>query len=388
MTDVLKASGPRDLLAYVPSALGFQPRDSVVLLVLEGGRVGPVMRQDLPPAADRGTVRELVDGLAAFAARVEPAAVLAVVYRDARLPRRLVEVLRHALGRHGIGLQDAWHVGGGRYRCLTCSGSCCPADGRPVRDLESSAVLAELVFRGMAPVAGRSELAGDLSPLPADEQPVVAAAAAEEALRLSDGRSPARSRVGALACWRSALADWPTLPEPAVTGRLVAAVADVRVRDAVMLTAVPGSGTVPDRMAAGVLDAEVARCLDQVFGVLSGDRRDPDAPAVPGPLPDDDLARAVEGLLRHVARAAAGTRRAAAPLSLLAWLAWWCGDGARAWVYLDHALAADPGYSLARLLATALEGALGPGWTRAGRRDERLLRPDRETSDPRSGWPT
>jgi hypothetical protein len=388
MPDVLRASGPRDLLAYVPSALGFQPRDSLVLVALDGRRVGPVLRQDLPPAADRGTVRQLVAGLAAFAARVEPRSVLAVAYSDARLPRRLVEVLRHALDLHGIALDDAWHVGGGRYRCLTCTGSCCPADGRPVRELESSLVLAELVLRGRAPVADRSELAGDLSPLPAAEQPVVAAAAAEEALRLTDGRSPARSRLGALACWRSALADWPTLPEPRVTGRLVAAVADVRVRDAVMLTAVPGSGTVPDRMAAGVLDAEVARCLDHVFGVVSGDRCDGEGPARPGPVPDDDLARAAEGVLRHVARGAAGTRGAAAPLSLLAWLAWWCGDGARAWVYVDHALAADPAYSLALLLATVLERALGPGWTRAGRRDAGLLGPDRETSGPRGGWQT
>jgi hypothetical protein len=120
-------------------------------------------------------------------------------------------------------------------------------------------------------------------------------------------------------------------------------------------------------MVAGLLDAEVVRCLDQVFGVGPAHRRDGDGRATDGPWPDEELARAPEGLLRHVARGAAGTPQAAAPLSLLAWLAWWCGDGARAWVYVDHALAADPGYSLARLLATTLEHALGPGWVRRSR---------------------
>ncbi|WP_448629283.1 DUF4192 family protein [Cellulomonas soli] len=53
-------------------------------------------------------------------------------------------------------------------------------------------------------------------------------------------------------------------------------------------------------------------------------------------------------------------------LTLLALLAWWCGDGARAQVLLERALADEPAHRLALLLAEALEAALPPGWVRAG----------------------
>jgi len=49
---------------------------------------------------------------------------------------------------------------------------------------------------------------------------------------------------------------------------------------------------------------------------------------------------------------------------LLATLAWWQGDGARAAVLLGRALRDDPTYRLAQLLRSALEAGLAPGWAR------------------------
>ena len=57
----------------------------------------------------------------------------------------------------------------------------------------------------------------------------------------------------------------------------------------------------------------------------------------------------LEALVAH------GRAGAQAPaLTLLALLAWWRGDGARARVLLDRALEDDPDYRLARLLDDAL----------------------------------
>jgi hypothetical protein len=53
-----------------------------------------------------------------------------------------------------------------------------------------------------------------------------------------------------------------------------------------------------------------------------------------------------------------------APASLLAFTAWQCGDGALANVALDRALAADPGYSMARLLGQAIRAGLPPSAAR------------------------
>ncbi|CAN7424874.1 DUF4192 domain-containing protein [Terrabacter sp. LjRoot27] len=51
----------------------------------------------------------------------------------------------------------------------------------------------------------------------------------------------------------------------------------------------------------------------------------------------------------------------AAPLlSVVASLAWWCGDGARAGVAVDHALALEPDHSLGTLVRDALDHGLRP----------------------------
>jgi hypothetical protein len=54
----------------------------------------------------------------------------------------------------------------------------------------------------------------------------------------------------------------------------------------------------------------------------------------------------------------------AAPATLLAVTTWVRGDGAMANVALDRALGSEPGYSLARLLRTALDACLPPAEVR------------------------
>jgi hypothetical protein len=53
-----------------------------------------------------------------------------------------------------------------------------------------------------------------------------------------------------------------------------------------------------------------------------------------------------------------------APASLLAFTAWQSGDGALANIAIERALAADPGYSMALLLAEAVESGLPPSAAR------------------------
>ncbi|MGH3193064.1 MAG: DUF4192 domain-containing protein, partial [Streptosporangiaceae bacterium] len=54
----------------------------------------------------------------------------------------------------------------------------------------------------------------------------------------------------------------------------------------------------------------------------------------------------------------------AAPASLLAFVAWQCGDGALANVALDRALADDPGYSMALLLRQVISAGAPPSLAR------------------------
>ena len=49
-------------------------------------------------------------------------------------------------------------------------------------------------------------------------------------------------------------------------------------------------------------------------------------------------------------------------LGLLAFLAWWSSDGARADVLAHQALAEEPGHHLAALVVRALDAAAPPPW--------------------------
>lgn len=142
---------------------------------------------------------------------------------------------------------------------------------------------------------------------------------------------------------------------PAALGRLAAALADVPVRDAVLLWCVPGHDDAARSTAVGEAgpDLEDATAA-AIASVVDADR---------AAAPDADRAAAAVAVLEAVA--AHAPRRLAAPaLTLLAFLAWWSGDGGRAGYRLDAALAAEPGHRLARLLDAALRAGLPPGWLR------------------------
>ncbi len=122
------------------------------------------------------------------------------------------------------------------------------------------------------------------------------------------------------------------------------------VRDAVLLDLVPGHERLADRVVAGWSGPEIGAALRAVV--------DPGS----GVAPPERAERAA-----HVLRLVVGHRpRAAVPsLALLGLLAWWVGDGARAAVLVERALADDPGYRLAGLLDDALAAGMPPGWLRA-----------------------
>jgi hypothetical protein len=143
------------------------------------------------------------------------------------------------------------------------------------------------------------------------------------------------------------------LPAPPVLGRLRSALEDVLVRDAVLLLLVPGTGRLPDRLVAGDAGEEVGAALQRVV--------DPGC----GVPPEEVTVRAAERLLRAVGAHAPG--HPAVP-TLLAVLAWWQGDGARAGVLLERALELDATYRLASLVQEALGHGMPPGWL-AARRD-------------------
>lgn len=370
----LRVTEPREMLSLVPHQLGFHPTESAVAVSLRPprGRVGLVVRVDLPDLANPEVGPQLARDVVAHLAGDGAERALLVVYtRDD--PRRgpdaavaaAVGCFREA-AEAAFGDTPAWAVTSTGYLSLDCDETCCPPGGRPLADLSSTQVSAQMVLAGSSVAACRDDV-GRIRLAGADARRSVARVRRRwqaRGLRAHDEGAAALEqwRRDGVAAWRRAVAeqlDRDGGPTAAALGRLEAGLADLRVRDAVLVALVPGQGDLPERCVTGERpgaedDAALGRALALVVDPLDG---------VPAPPAATRVHEAVlEAVVAH------GERGGQAPAAtLLGLLAWWRGDGARASILLDRALADDDGYRLALLVAQSLACGVPPGWVRATR---------------------
>lgn len=373
MPITLEVCEPRELLALVPYQLGFQPRESLVLVSLRhpDGRVGLVARVDLDdvcaPGGGETVVARLVDHLRADGA----ATVVLVVYTDDPLPggacagARAQAVARAVAAAAGtLDVASTWVVGTVGYSRLGCTDPvCCPPQGRPLTELESTQVGAHMVWAGATVRASRHELAV-LRPVPeADRLRAAAAAVAWTRARSADGASGVAHLdwlERSLATWRRAVAGEASAAE---LGQIGAALDDVVVRDAVLVSLVPGSGVLPEQIVleAGAPGAE----LGTGTGTGTGDAVGRAVAAIVDPQvgvrPDGSTERSRQALERVVGH---HDTEGAPGRTLLALVAWWRGDAALAAAHLDR-VAPEKRYRLAGLLRAALDAGMPPGWAAA-----------------------
>ncbi|MDQ2756206.1 MAG: DUF4192 domain-containing protein [Actinomycetota bacterium] len=382
--ELIRLRGPADVVATLPYHLGYQPTASLVLVGLHGPagtRLGFVARVDLPGSPDE--VWPTADALVPLLLAQHPRRMLFVAYEDASpapgsseaLSRAVRDLVRDA----GVEVAQRLVVREGRYWSPDCHPSCCPDEGMPVPAPTDVPAVADYVLLGRSPLRHRDDLARLVTP-PTDtddhEDERRRDAVVELGRRFQDpgstglpeGHGPRLVggetrchplRDWGLAAWRSLLTpqttddgpdDWsPSAPAPPHPGRrrsrltsppdlgvlLAASLRDVALRDLVITWLCPGS-----------LDVEL---LDPVL--VSRARE-----VLPGGPPDEaSVTHRVAALCR-----ATPSGTAAAPLTVLANLVWWHGDGALARTALDLALAQEPGYRLAVLLERMLDLAIPP----------------------------
>ncbi|AEE46292.1 DUF4192 domain-containing protein [Cellulomonas fimi] len=404
-TTTLRVSEPRELLALVPHRLGFRPRESVVAVSLRPprGTVGLVVRADVDALADpveggaraRALVALLDDDGARRALlvvytdhdpRLGPAAAGAAVHRA-------VDVFREAAAV-ALGEVHVWVVCATGYLALDCAQDCCPPGGRPLRELDATQTGARLVLAGSAVAESRDALAR-IPPADAERRRGTARSRrrweGRHAEALAAGpEDVARWRAGCVSAWRRAVATQEAViaregatdgrdgdadvPAPvggenaraagrggagavvaAPWGHLEAGLRDRRVRDAVLVSFVGGDDDLPERSVqveplAPAVHAEVGAAVAAIV--------DPARSTPPPPSPCAGE-RALEQVVAH-----GRTGHQAPALTLLAVLAWWRGDGARAAVLLDRALEDEPQHTLALLVHALLAAAVAPGWLR------------------------
>lgn len=307
---------PGALIAALPAVLGFVPEKSLVLVTLEEGRMGAVMRADL--AAD---LTDNLDRLAELAATSGADSVMAVIVDEegALCPmcgddhRALYDALAVALEDRGVVLDGAHVVdrvqAGGRWHCVDG----CGAVGE-VEDPTASPLAAAAVLDGRRLYGRRADLHA------------VIAVDTDRAARLVD---PIRAHAaGRIAQWQA---------DPDGRGR-----SDVEKAIAVAGQVADGGEPTDAELAEVACALTDVAVRDTLYALAVGAR-----------------AGAAESLWALLSRTLPEPWRAEA-LVLLAFSAYARGDGPLAGISLEAALRCDPDHRMAGMLDTALQSGMRP----------------------------
>jgi hypothetical protein len=320
---VVKVSGPADLVNLIPWVLRFRPGEGdlvVIGVVPPRGRVKLSFRWDLPGSAFQA--RRAVAALAAAGCT----RVLIAGFGPGSVVALAVAQVRQAAEAAGLAVGEALRVEGERCWSYLCTdASCCPPEGRPCGPAGSPVAAAFQAAGAPAPLASRAVLAAFISP---------AIGAEAEAMRQAMRR--AEARAGRLI--RRGLQPGREQARTPLVNSGVRAVATA-------LRAYQGGGSITSHDE-----------LAWLIRVLDGWEVRNKAWLRMDPVHRDAHRR----LWTDLARLATDGYEAA-PASLLALVAWQDGDGAFANLALDRALAAQPGYSMARLLRDAIDCGAPPG---------------------------
>lgn len=156
-------TSPHDLLAAIPFLIGYHPQNSLVLVSLKGDSVGMAMRVDLPTDVSI----ESYDLLASHFTREESEGAFLVAYLldDCKSGESVLISASAALIRAGVEIKESLLVQGNCFRSLICTDSlCCPPEGNPVPEIDSSRIAAEHVIAGHPmPFSDVTELIGSIA---------------------------------------------------------------------------------------------------------------------------------------------------------------------------------------------------------------------------------
>ena len=347
------------ILAVVPYLLGFHPSNSLVVIGIgpPQGQIKLAFRYDLPDPPDAVQAGDIAAHVVAVLKRQQIDQVIVVGYGPGTQVTPVAELLRVRIDRAQIRLRDLVRVEDNRYWSYFCEGAdCCPAEGVPFDALAHPAAAA-LTTAGLPAYPDRAALSRSLAPF---------TGAAAESMRLATQRALRRGEQLVLAALRPKTGDASAPPAPApsasapgttrrATSRRAAMEAAMRLfaeagrraaRDAIAIYRAGGQITDDDQIAWLSVVLTDLRVRDDAWARMDPEHRDAHLR-----LWTDVVRRACPAYVP-------------APASLLAFTAWQSGDGALANIAIERALDADPAYSMALLLAEAIESGMPPSAAR------------------------
>lgn len=304
---------PGALIAALPAVLGFVPEKSLVLVTVDRGEIGAVMRVDLSPR-----LADTIDRIAEVAAAARPDTAIAVIVdaEGALCPvcaedyRELAQVLSDVLALQKITLL-AVHVvdriaAGGRWHCPDGCG-----ERGTVDDPSSSPLAMAAVLDGRRLYGRREELQQVIDVKDTTRVQRVARRIRKQLkVRGDHDDDSARRDIECVIDAANRACDGTELPD-ALAAEIACGLTDILVRDTLYALAV----------------SDKAAEAETLWAMLSR--------ALPTPW-------RVEALV------------------LLAFSAYARGDGPLAGVALDAALRCNGGHSMASMLDTALQSGLPP----------------------------
>jgi hypothetical protein len=407
---VITKAGPEDMIATVWFNLGYKPRNSLIVLGLEGPRqrAGVMLRADLPsssraersldalrsidrlpPEALRVVLPEMVRDLLITVAASGAHGVLAIVADEQALNRRppaVVRLLRQVARELGLRLVDVLGLTSTGFASLLCRDPrCCPPGGRPISQVLSSRSAAVHVVNGDLVAESEADLLADVTRRPSDP------ACDPPSNRWFDpGPSNASgSAAGLLAGqrwlwwerWNEACGEAATMPSRGEPLRgFSAALHDWSLRDAVLMSLL---GAAPDEVRA-MLDGnhpwltsrpdQTTERQSEHRGFDGGgvgaeatiaDQFRRDLGRLLRRRPDEMRLSAGRTVLAGAVRVAGDGDRGPA-LAVLAMLAWFEGRGGRARLLVERAQADASAVSLTGLVEDLLLERIPPPWLRNG----------------------
>lgn len=318
MDTTFTVTGPESIIAAIPHLLGFEPEHSIIAIWVRDRQVSLTQRLDLPdPDTSLTDVAAVVFGTSVHA-HADSVVFVTVADRggpEAELPcRDLVDHLIDAAALADIQVLDALHWSEGRFWSHLCTDGCCPPGGRIVG--RAAQIEADSSFGGSRPKGRRRDLVGAWEPDAGARDRIEPLVIDLEGDLDSALRGARQTRLEA---WRdeqiTIVEEWLTSNvelDDASVARLLIACCDVRVRDTVVWT---------------IAQRDEIAWATTWFGTA--------------------LRCAPDGYVAPIA-------------SMLALACWQQGDGARALIALDRALADDPEYSMAVLLLQSISTGLPP----------------------------
>lgn len=315
---VLRITTPTDVIAAVPTLVGYQPDQHVAVIAVRDDRV--IVAACTPLTDEDTAIKELTDQTITLLVRQHTEVAMVVGYGVPERVIRMMNAFVSELAEQHITIRCAIRVEGDRYYSYLCPEECgCDPYGTPF-DLADSVLPATAVGAGIAPFSSRAALARSIAPLDGAARAAMRTATADaeqmitDAYDIAPGRARGEHRTASLRFLREAVARY-------------------------------AAGDVLDDIEAAILSVQLEdrRVRDEAVSLAVHD--DDYRPHI---ALWSDMARRVE--YHHTPPV----------LTALALAAWREGDGALANLAVNRALEADPDYRLARIVNAILALGLPP----------------------------